>query len=668
MRNRTQLKYWIFGSFCAFMSVSSFAQKQLLPQPQVLTLHPGHLQTKGFVISGSTTPDFVTLAETAGIKQAKSGRTLTMELVASLPGVKSNMGEAYSLSITSEGVSLRATTRSGLYWGLQTLDQLEAEYPDGKIPCMDITDWPSFKVRGFMQDVGRSYISMDELKREIAMLSKYKINVFHWHLTENQAWRLESKVYPEIIADKNMTRMQGKYYTHEEARELQEFCRKHNMTLLPEFDMPGHSAAFERAFGVDMQSEKGMAILKQLIGEVCDVFDQVPYLHIGTDEVKFTNPQFCDEMVAFLRERGKKVISWNPGWNYKAGEIDMTQMWSYRGKPTKGVPAIDSKFHYLNHFDTFADIVALYTSRIGNVTEGSDQIAGTILALWHDRYMDKERNIILENYLYPNMLAIAERSWKGGGWQYYDEAGTNLIEGTEAFDAFKNFESRMLWHKKENFKGYPFAYVKQTDVKWNITDAFPNGGDLSKSFEPESQLKSSYDLNGTKYGVSPAIGSGIYLRHVWGKTIPSFYKDPKENHTAYAWTYVYSPKKQSVGLWFESQNYSRSEKDLAPQQGDWDYKSSKIWINDHEIQPPVWTSVHTTKSNEIPLGNENMVGRDPIPVELKKGWNKVLIKLPIGKFSIPQVRLTKWMFAAAFVTPDGTDRIEGLVYSPEMNR
>lgn len=668
MRNRTQLKYWIFGSFCAFMSVSSFAQKQLLPQPQVLTLHPGHLQTKGFVISGSTTPDFVTLAETAGIKQAKSGRKLTMELVASLPGVKSNMGEAYSLSITSEGVSLRATTRSGLYWGLQTLDQLEAEYPDGKIPCMDITDWPSFKVRGFMQDVGRSYISMDELKREIAMLSKYKINVFHWHLTENQAWRLESKVYPEIIADKNMTRMQGKYYTHEEARELQEFCRKHNMTLLPEFDMPGHSAAFERAFGVDMQSEKGMAILKQLIGEVCDVFDQVPYLHIGTDEVKFTNPQFCDEMVAFLRERGKKVISWNPGWNYKAGEIDMTQMWSYRGKPTKGVPAIDSKFHYLNHFDTFADIVALYTSRIGNVTEGSDQIAGTILALWHDRYMDKERNIILENYLYPNMLAIAERAWKGGGWQYYDEAGTNLIEGTEAFDAFKNFESRMLWHKKENFKGYPFAYVKQTDVKWNITDAFPNGGDLSKSFEPESQLKSSYDLNGTKYGVSPAIGSGIYLRHVWGKTIPSFYKDPKENHTAYAWTYVYSPKKQSVGLWFESQNYSRSEKDLAPQQGDWDYKSSKIWINDHEIQPPVWTSVHTTKSNEIPLGNENMVGRDPIPVELKKGWNKVLIKLPIGKFSIPQVRLTKWMFAAAFVTPDGTDRIEGLVYSPEMNR
>lgn len=668
MRNRTQLKYWLLGGFCAMTGLNSFAQKQLLPQPQSLTMHSGYLQTKNFDLSSDTNPDFAQLLEATDIRLSEKGKNLSLELVSSLPGVKSNMDEAYHLSVSEKGISLQATTRKGLYWGLQTLDQLIREHKNGKIPCMEITDWPSFRIRGFMQDVGRSYVSMEELKREIEMLSKYKINVFHWHLTENQAWRFESKVYPEIVADKNMTRMQGKYYTHEDAKELQEFCRRHNMILLPEFDMPGHSAAFERAFGVDMQSKEGMVILKKLINEVCEVFDQVPYLHIGTDEVKFTNPEFCDEMVAFIRDRGKKVISWNPGWDYKVGEIDMTHMWSYRGKPTKGIPAIDSKFHYLNHFDTFADIYTLYTSRIGNVKEGSDQIAGTILALWHDRYMDKEENMILENYLYPNMLAVAERAWQGGGWQYYDEFGTNMIEGSEALESFKDFESRMLWHKKENFKGYPFAYVKQTDVKWNITDAFPNGGDLSKSFEPETQLKKSYSLDNTNYSVSSAIGSGIYLRHVWGNMIPTFYKEPKENHTAYAWTYVYSPKKQKVGLWFETQNYSRSEMDLAPEQGNWDYKCSKIWLNDQEVMPPVWTSVHTKKSNEITLGNENMVGRAPASVELKKGWNKVLIKLPIGKFSIPQVRLTKWMFSAAFVTPDGTDRIEGLVYSPDMNR
>lgn len=663
-----KLKYCLLSGICLLSGLHVSAQKQLLPQPQSVTVHDGYLNVKEFDFSDDSANGFIQLLETADIKLKKSGKKIRLEIVPVIAGVKNNMEEAYNLSVTSDGVSLRATTRQGLYWGLQTLSQLMKEHADGKLPCMEITDWPSFKIRGFMQDVGRSYISMDELKREIAILSKYKINVFHWHLTENQAWRLDSKVYPEIVADKNMTRMSGKYYSHEEAKELQEFCRKHNVMLLPEFDMPGHSAAFERAFGVDMQSEKGMQILKDLINEVCEVFDEVPYLHVGTDEVKFTNPDFCDEMVAFIRARGKKVISWNPGWNYKAGEIDMTQMWSYRGKPTPGVPAIDSKFHYLNHFDTFADIYALYTSKIGNVPEGSDQIAGTILALWHDRYIDKESNMIIENYLYPNMLAIAERAWQGGGWQYYDEFGTNMHEATEPFEAFKDFESRMLWHKNENFKGYPFAYVKQTDVKWNISDAFPNGGDLTKSFEPEFELKPSYELGNESYSVSKAVGSGIYLRHVWGKMIPTFYQDPKENHTAYAWTYVYSPKKQKVGLWFETQNYSRSEMDLAPQQGKWDYKESKIWLNDQAVQPPVWTSVHTTKSNEITLGNENMVGREPIPVQLIKGWNKVLIKLPIGKFSIPQVRLTKWMFSAAFVSMDGQERIEGLIYSPDMKK
>lgn len=94
-----------------------------------------------------------------------------------------------------------------------------------------------------------------------------------------------------------------------------------------------------------------MKILKLLIEEVCETFD-TPYLHIGTDEVEFTNSRFVPEMVAFVRSKGKKAISWNPGWHYQPGEIDMTHLWSYRGKAQPGIPAIDSRFHYLNHFDT----------------------------------------------------------------------------------------------------------------------------------------------------------------------------------------------------------------------------------------------------------------------------------------------------------------------------
>ncbi|MEG0647381.1 MAG: family 20 glycosylhydrolase, partial [Bacteroides sp.] len=472
-------------------------------------------------------------------------------------------------------------------------------------------------------------------------------------------------IFPMLNDSINTTRMPGKYYTLEEAKELVAFCKAHNVMLIPEFDMPGHSEAFVRTFRHDMQSPEGMKILKLLLDEICDTFD-VPYLHIGTDEVQFTNARFVPEMVAYVRAKGKKVISWNPGWHYKPGEIDMTHLWSYRGKAQPGIPAIDSKFHYLNHFDTFGDIIALYNSRIYNVNQGSDDMAGVILAIWNDRVVDKEWNMILENNFYPNMLAIAERAWQGGGTEYFDKNGTILpSENTEEFKAFADFENRMLWYKEHWFGGYPFAYVKQTNVKWRITDAFPNGGQLTKVFPPETELSKTYTYEGNEYTTRTATGAGIYLRHVWGKLVPAFYKDPEENHTAYAYTWVYSPKSQDVGAWVEFQNYGRSEMDLAPLPGTWDYKSSRIWVNDKELLPPLWTATHRKKSNEIALGNENCVARPPVAVHLNKGWNKVLLKLPVGRFSTPEVRLVKWMFTTVFVTLDGEKAVEGLIYSPD---
>lgn len=599
----------------------------------------------------------------------KASQKIEIRLIKEISGAKLNQEEAYRLIVANKRVLIEATTEKGVYWAMQTLRQLKVEA--GKkdfIQGCTITDWPAFRVRGLMQDVGRSYISIEELKREIAILSRYKINVFHWHLTENQAWRLQSKVFPMLNDSVNTTRMPGKYYTLEEAKDLVNFCKQHNVLLIPEIDMPGHSAAFVRAFRHDMQSKEGMAILKLLIDEICETFD-VPYLHIGTDEVQFSNATFVPEMVAYVRSKGKKVISWNPGWKYQPGEIDMTHLWSYRGKAQKGIPAIDSKFHYLNHFDTFADIVALYNSRIYNAEQGSEDIAGTVLALWHDRLVTPERNMLLENALYPNMLAIAERAWLGGGTEYFDKNGTMLSSPeSKEFKAFADFERRMIWHKEHNFKGYPFAYVKQTNVKWSITDAFPNGGELTKAFPPERELASSYSYEGKTYKTHQATGAGIYLRHVWGKIVPAFYQDPQENHTAYAYTWVYSPESQEVGLWVEFQNYSRSEMDLAPLPGKWDYKESRIWLNDQEIHPPVWSATHRVKSNEIALGNENCVARPPLMVHLDKGWNKVFLKLPIGKFSIPEIRLQKWMFTAVFVTPNGERAIDGLVYSPEKNK
>lgn len=664
MKNRTCCAI-CFLLLCTFATVRA-GNIHFLPEPQQVKLTNEKFSIKRVRLSGDILISQLRLlvSELGGMIDGKSSSVIEIRLVEKLDGIALNENEAYRLVVRKNKISIEATTEQGAYWGLQTLRQLHCK-GTALIHGGEIVDWPAFRVRGFMQDVGRGYISVEELKREIDILSRYKINVFHWHLTENQAWRLESKIFPVLNDSCNMTRMPGKFYTLEEVRDLVEFCKQRQVMLIPEIDMPGHSAAFVRAFRHDMQSEAGMKILKLLVDEICETFD-VPYLHIGTDEVAFTNPQFVPEMVAYVRAKGKKAISWNPGWHYKPGEIDMTHLWSYRGKAQEGIPAIDSRFHYLNHFDVFADIIALYNSRIYNQPYGSDDIAGSILSVWQDRWVVPEVNVIRENSFYPNMLAFAERSWKGGGFEYFDKNGTILPgEDSDEFRSFADFERRMLWHKEHCFKGYPFAYVKQTNVKWNITDAFPNEGDLERTFPPESELKESYVYEGQEYNVRQAIGAGIYLRHVWGTLIPAFYKEPEENHTAYAYTWVYSPKSQEVGLWAEFQNYGRSEKDLPPPAGKWDYKGSRIWLNDTEILPPVWTANHTVLDNKIPLGNENFTARPPLKVHLNKGWNKVLLKLPVGEFKTHQVRLVKWMFTTVFVTLDGERAVDGLVYSPE---
>ena len=641
---------------------------ELLPKPQHIEVYTENFRIGNVQLS---TPFFEEqwkncIADVGGKVVLTAKQRIEVRMVTDIPQALYNKDEAYTLRITKDTILVEAISSKGVYWAIQTLRQL-VTYAKGKAffeGCY-IVDYPAFRIRGFMQDVGRTFISLAELKQEIATLSRYKINVFHWHLTENQGWRIESKRHPILNATSSYERLHGKFYTLEEVRDLVMFCNAHNVLLIPEIDMPGHSLAFEKAFGCDMQSDKGMQLLKELLEEMLPYFD-VPYIHIGTDEVTFTNPEFVPEMVRFLRERGKKVISWNPGWQYQAREIDMTQLWSYRGKAQEDIPAIDSRLHYVNHFDAFADLVALYNSRILNVERGSADHAGSIIALWHDRFVPDEKAIVIQNHLYPAALALAERSWLGGGKEYFNINGTNLTHDKDPFFvSFADFERRLLWHKRKYFNNLPFAYVKQTHMKWRITEAFPNEGDLTKVFPPERHFAKTYSYEGKEYNTSEVLGAGVYLRHVWGNIVKGFYDNPQPNHTAYAYTYVYSPKKQEVGLWVTTQNYSRSEKDLPPPQGKWDYKESKIWLNGTEVAPPKWASSHVEKSNEIPLTNENFEVRPPIRVMLQKGWNKVLLKLPIGNFSTSEVRLVKWHFNFAFVTLDGKSEVDGLIFKTE---
>ncbi len=627
--------------------------------------------------------------------------TVTVEMVESIEGaydytLEGYDNEGYQLAVTENAIAIKAVKPIGVIRAAQTLAQLAEGYDEGgeAIETVEITDWAAFKLRGYMHDVGRSFISVDELKKHIELLSRFKVNTFHWHFTENQAWRFEvmdsdpaaEPDYTKLTSTESMTRFAGDYYTQAQCREVAVYAKERGVTIIPEIDMPGHSDAFERAMGYSMQTDEGVAVLKEVLTQLADVFPDAPYIHIGADEEAITYTKdgkgFLEIMAGHIRETLKrKMVVWNPisGVTINSIMTDMTQMWSSRGTDITGVPDIDCRYNYTNHFDVFADVVGIYKSNIYYADKGSEEIAGTISAYWNDRKTPTEEDIVKQNNMYANVLASAERAWIGGKVNgaegYIEKLGTTLPNSGEVYEEFKDWETRFLFHKAHSLKDEPIPYVKQTNVRWRITDPFPNGGNSGATFAPDQYATSTDDEGlipetfiheGKTYYTGMATGAGIYLRHVWGNnTIPTYYGSTNHsNSTAYAWTYVYSPKAQTVGAQIEFQNYGRSEHDKTPYAGKWDRKGSDIWINGTRIDPPAWVNPNTDPTNEDDLQNENFTAREPIEVELREGWNKVFIKLPY--VGADGVRLNKWMFTCVFTDLEGKNAVEDLIYSPNQ--
>ena len=668
---------WLFVLLAATVSARSEVDPAhcLLPKPKILQENGDRFRMRRPV--QLTDPSGCTLLASLFRTSDKASATVKVCMVddATLGtfdyALANFPNEGYRISVTTNAITVTAASRIGVIRAAQTLVQLAAATDGTYIPGVDITDYPAFKLRGFMHDVGRSFISFDELKKEIDLLARFKVNVFHWHLTDNQGFRFESKHFPQLNNPAFMTRFAGQYYTQAQCTELEAYAAERGLIVIPEIDMPGHSAAFTAAMGYTMQSEQGRIALKQLLTELATAFPLAPYIHMGADEAG-TTAAFVNEMSQYIKETlYRRCIVWNPisGVSISSSTlpyIDMTEMWSTAGRKISGVPNIDCRYNYVNHFDVFADLVGIYKSSIYYAQQGSSELAGAITALWNDRKTPTEQDIICQNNLYANVLATAERGWMGGGSQYIEAGGTTLPESGTEYDEFADWERRFLYYKDMWLSTEPIPYVKQTDVHWRITDAFPNNGNPAAVFPPEKVrddiLPATYTYDGQTYGSRIVTGAGIYLRHTWGATVPAFFSSPQLNTTAYAWTYVYSPKAQICGALIEFQNYGRSENDSAPDIGKWDRKGSRVWLNGEEILPPVWTNTGRSINAETELRNENFPARKPIKVQLRKGWNKVFLKLPY--IAAPGVRLNKWMFTFILTVPDGRKAIDGVVYSP----
>lgn len=277
--------------------------------------------------------------------------------------------ESYQLSITGKGISVVAPSAAGLFYGFQSLLQLAEQEADGtfSFPLIEIKDSPRFSYRGLHLDVSRHFRTKEFLKKQLDAMARYKLNRFHWHLTDGAGWRLEIKRYPELTEQaayrpypnwkawwkggrkyctKDAPGADGGYYTQEDAREIVEYARQRHITVIPEIEMPGHSEEVLAVFPhlscsgkpyvnseVCIGNEDTFTFLQNVLLEVMEIFPS-EYIHIGGDEANMDSWRKCPlcqkrmkqegladvkelqsylihRMEKFLNEHGRQLLGWD---------------------------------------------------------------------------------------------------------------------------------------------------------------------------------------------------------------------------------------------------------------------------------------------------------------------------------------------------------------------
>jgi hexosaminidase len=375
--------------------------------------------------------------------------------------------ESYVLEVTAGGANLTAPTDLGALHGLQTFLQLVTVSPDGFVaPAVIIKDTPRFPWRGLMIDTARHFIPLDVLRRNIDGMEAVKMNVFHWHLSENQGFRVESRKFPKL----HQMGSDGLYYTQDEIRRLIAYARERGIRVVPEFDLPGHSTAWfvghpefasgpgpftiERRWGVfdpvfDPTNEKVYKFLDEFIGEMVKLFPD-HFFHVGGDEVNGkawdANPKiqefirahdlkgnaglqlyFNKKLQGIVSKHGKSMVGWDEVLDPTLPKDIVIQSW--RGQAAlaeaarQGYRGILSNGYYLDlgwsaarHYavDPLGDPAA------GNLSvEEKQRILGGESCMWSE-YVNEEN---IDSRIWPRNAAIAERLWspqevRDPAWMY----------------------------------------------------------------------------------------------------------------------------------------------------------------------------------------------------------------------------------------------------------
>lgn len=377
--------------------------------------------------------------------------------------------EAYVISIQSSSIIVSSSGEKGRYYADKTLKQLLSQK---EIPLCRIEDKPAFPYRGFMIDSARHMQTIEEIKKYISAAAEFKFNVFHWHLCDDQGWRIESEKFPELMEKgawrdchgfgSQDGRAYGGYYTKDEIRDVVAFCKERFIDVIPEIDMPGHTTAIISTYPefscrgeqVPVKTEGGIFrdilcagneavydFCYELLDEVTELFPY-EYVHIGGDEapksrwcncpkcqakikkeglrdVEELQGYFTNKIAEFLENKGKKVIAWNETLNSGIAKDSITicdwmdrenKCVDYANRGGK-VIAEDFYHYYLDYVYGVTPLKKTYGYKplYDNLTdEGRKNVIGVEAPIWTEYVEDFDRMCYM---CFPRLLACGESGW-----------------------------------------------------------------------------------------------------------------------------------------------------------------------------------------------------------------------------------------------------------------
>jgi len=368
-----------------------------------------------------------------------------------IPSVGEN--ESYRIDITARQAVLYAPTVVGALRGLETLLQLvESDRSGFYLPGVKIQDQPRFPWRGLLIDVGRHFETIDVLKRNLDAMAAVKLNVFHWHLTEDQGFRIESKKFPKL----HQLGSDGLFYTQDQVREVIAYARERGIRVMPEFDMPGHATSWlvghpelgsapgpyqiERKPGIfepalDPTREEVYKFLEQFLGEMAALFPDA-YMHIGGDENEGKqwdrNPKiqafmkekgikdnhalqayFNQRLLKILQKNGKKMIGWDEILQPELPKDVVIHSWrgtAALGEAAKrGYDGILSNGYYIDLIFSAADHYRPDPLPADSTLtpEQAKHVLGGEATMWGE-WVTPET---IDSRIWPRTAAVAERLW-----------------------------------------------------------------------------------------------------------------------------------------------------------------------------------------------------------------------------------------------------------------